>query len=143
MNYLNGYNKYCGEDVFSLGFPKAKTMRYGPGIIIAVDNYEFKHNIPTNEGSSGSPICLINNSLVIGIHKQGDPINKVNKGTFIEVIVDKMNNIRQNKRKFVAQNKNLLFNDLFFMSNNYKKDNINLNDFDNFSELFSNIGKIE
>ena len=42
-----------------------------------------------------------------------------------------MNNIRQNKRKFVAQNKNLLFNDLFFMSNNYKKDNINLNDFDN------------
>ena len=65
MNFISGYNEYCGEHVFSLGFPEAKTMRYGPGKIIAVDNYEFKHNIPTNEGSSGSPICLINNSLVI------------------------------------------------------------------------------
>ena len=35
------------------------------------NNYEFKHNCNTDSGSSGSPILLLSNSTVIGIHKVG------------------------------------------------------------------------
>ena len=45
-------------------------------ILNIMDDYEFKHNIPTDSGSSGCPIILLNNNInlcqVIGIHKEAD-----------------------------------------------------------------------
>ena len=55
--------------------------------------YEFDHNIATDKGSSGCPIILLNNNInliqVIGIHKEGDKINKINGGTFLGEIFNK------------------------------------------------------
>ena len=57
---------------------------------------EFLHDISTDHGSSGSPVILDDTLEVIGIHKQGIPLNLynkkigVNKGSFIGHILDKI-----------------------------------------------------
>ena len=56
-------------------YPKNK-IEHGSGKILDIlNNYEFTHNIDTENGSSGSPIILHNSLKVIGIHKQGDIFN--------------------------------------------------------------------
>ena len=75
--------------------------------------FEFNHSLDTRCGSSGSPICLISNQGVIGIHKSGIKSNFINQGTFIGVILDEFqkeynfppninNNINQNRNKIIA-----------------------------------------
>ena len=54
------------------------------------NNYEFKHNLDTRTSTSGSPVCLISNRYVIGIHKTGDSKRYINKGTFIGIIFDEL-----------------------------------------------------
>ena len=51
-------------------------------------NNEFIHSMDSRAFSSGSPICLIDNKLVVGIHKQGDKILPINYGTFLGSIID-------------------------------------------------------
>ena len=80
LNYKDGgYKDYLNEDIISLGYPLGEELSTGIGTIKNINEYEFEHDIPTEEGSSGSPIILFNNMLkVIGIHKCGD-IEKKNK----------------------------------------------------------------
>ena len=69
----------------------------------------------SKRGSSGSPICLINNSKVIGIHKSGIKEFKTNYGTFIGFIVE----VLQEKIKIILapryvdnfQSKDYVFHD--------------------------------
>ena len=72
-----------------------------------IDDYEFKHNIPTDSGSSGCPIILLNNNInlcqVIGIHKEADLRKNVNCGTFIGEI---FNNNVINKRRWKEWRRN-------------------------------------
>ena len=56
------------------------------------NNFEFEHTLDTRKGSSGSPICLINNRCVIGIHKAGDKNTFINQGTFLGEIIDSLEN---------------------------------------------------
>ena len=86
-NYLKGYQQYKNEDVFSLQYPR-EDIDIASGKIIQInksdDNiFEFEHTIETEQGSSGSPIILVNMLKVIGIHKQGGIFGNVNYGTFI------------------------------------------------------------
>ena len=60
-------------------------------------NYIAKgYNIPTEHGSSGCPILLLNSNVnfiqVIGIHKKGDSESGINRGTFIGEIINEINN---------------------------------------------------
>jgi len=77
-------------------------------------DYEFIHNIPTNHGSSGCPIILLNNNinliLVIGIHKNGNEKEKINGGTFIGEIIKEI----INKKKDKKENKNKEDNSIAF-----------------------------
>ena len=134
MNYLNGYDIYEKENVFALGFPKGKNMVEGPGKITNIfNNYEFWHNIPTDKGSSGSPILLNNNGYVIGVHKKGYKEYKINEGTFIGVIIDKMKDITK-YRRILPKNKSQqlsILNNLYFMPRNKIK-NINNNFYVNY-----------
>ena len=70
LNYERGYEQYLNNEVFSVGYPSSN-LSAGSGKIIKINDYEFCHNIPPEQGSSGSPIILFN-SLVIGIHKEAD-----------------------------------------------------------------------
>ena len=93
MNYLN--KEKCenlkGKEVFIPQFPKQEDLSYSSGKIEVInDNYEFCHLAKTDFGSSGSPIFLINNTKVIGIHKAGS--KKENYGDFIWPIYDFLKN---------------------------------------------------
>ena len=71
-NYLDGYDQYRNADVFTEGYPFGDDIVNGVGKIIKINNWEFDHNIPTDPGSSGSPIILLSTSKIIGVHKRSD-----------------------------------------------------------------------
>ena len=94
-NYINGYNIYKNADVFTIQYPFGQNASCASGSIKDIYDYEFEHNISTNNGSSGSPIILLNNNInniqVIGIHKCGFLSKPINGGTFIGEIFKEMN----------------------------------------------------
>ena len=91
--YIYGYNIYQNVDIFSVEHPFGKKAVCASGKVINVDEYEFSHNIPTEHGSSGCPIILLNDNInliqVIGIHKSADNLKRINWATFIGEIFDK------------------------------------------------------
>jgi len=92
LNYSIGYNYYNEKEVLLAGYPKGKKLASGSGIIKEIiDEYEFYHEIPTEHGSSGSPIILLNSLTVIGIHKQADIEENLNVGTFIGEAIKAIN----------------------------------------------------
>ena len=106
-NYTNGYNIYKDLDIFSIHCPYGESFTCGSGKITSINNYEFYHNIPTDNGSSGCPILLLNNNMdlikVIGIHKEANITKNVNCGTFIgEIFNDNLYNHPQNPAKLAS-----------------------------------------
>ena len=104
-NYIDrGYLIYKNVDIFSIEHPYGDDALCASGKIININEYEFDHDISTDNGSSGCPIILLNNNInliqVIGIHKEGDYIKKLNGGTFIGEILNKeLNN--ENKNNYI------------------------------------------
>ena len=96
LNYLKGYLIYKGVDVFSLQYPNGNNAECASGVIEEIFDKEFYHSIPTDNGSSGSPVILLNNNInslqVIGVHKSADNRKKLNCGTFIGEIIAELNN---------------------------------------------------
>ena len=89
LNYKYGYNIYKNCKLFLAGYPDdpmyQNERHISSGEIKSIKGFEFEHSIDTRPGSSGAPICLIENLRLIGIHKQGDKIKAINRGTFIGV----------------------------------------------------------
>ena len=52
-------------------------MKVEIGKLIEINDYIIKHNVKTDHGSSGSPIILLNDFKIIGIHRKG--VNEKNK----------------------------------------------------------------
>ena len=112
-NYNKGYEQYLDIDIFTLQYPR-EDIEVAIGKLKQILNeFEFKHNIDTDYGSSGSPIILVNTLKVIGIHKQGSVIEDVNYGTFIGEI------FKYNKFKKL--------NNYININNNVMKNNNNIN----------------
>ena len=89
--YFNSRD-YKDEHVFSVQFPLSQNLKISPGKIIDKKDQFFLYTLGTNKGSSGSPIILINNSKVIGLHKAGhnkDKI-KINLGIPMKLIIKKI-----------------------------------------------------
>ena len=95
-NYLeinnNIYN--INDQIFSFQYPKGGKLKYTHGKIIRKQNDFLIYDVDTRGGSSGSPIILMNNSKIIGLHKGylEDNSNKINIGISIELIINKINN---------------------------------------------------
>ena len=93
-NYKNGYDYYKDKNLYMAGYPMidpSKSERaICSGKIIKINNKdnEFSLSLDSRACSSGSPICLIDNKCVVGIHKQGDKILPINYGSFIGYILD-------------------------------------------------------
>ena len=81
------YIEYEDVYVFSIEHPLGGNAACASGKIINVYEYEFEHNVGTDNGSSGCPILLLNDNInlikVIGIHKLADETTHLNCGTFI------------------------------------------------------------
>ena len=95
LNYENGYKSYSEQKLYLAGYPEKdifETERYicSGKIKKIFNNYEFAHTLDTNIGLYGSPICLLNNQCVIGIHKKGNLETHINYGTFIGIILNEL-----------------------------------------------------
>ena len=128
LNYEEGYQHYINADVFSLQHPLGNDIECASGKIIAINsnnNFEFIHTIDTDKGSSGSPIILVGNSRVIGIHKAHVKNNKNNKGTFIGVLLKEIKNLsfKNENEKILKNVKEICSNDNNFTlnKNEYKE----------------------
>lgn len=88
-NYSSGYNQYLNRDVFILQYSK-NGVEIANGKIneILQENNSFKYNLETEPGS---PIILINNLKVIGIHTKSEDDLPINYGSFIGQIIEKIN----------------------------------------------------
>jgi len=96
LNFQNGFNTYKNEKIFILEHPYGKELKTAGGNIYDIEkvenkNFRFYHKICTAEGSSGSPMILISNSKVVGIHPGGLREGNENLGTFIGVIFHEIN----------------------------------------------------
>ena len=123
LNYTLGYEHYKNNDIFALEYPK-DDIEVGSGKVIEIlENFEFKHNIDTDFGSSGSPIILINTLKVIGIHKLIDKMedSPVGCATFIGEI-------------FKSNKLNLKKNILSFQDKSEKEIKVKINDLDKSDE---------
>jgi len=124
-NYKNGYEIYNNADVFSINHTLGKSVECEKGKIIKINDYEFDHNISTDNDSSGCPIILLNDNInliqVIGIHKNSDKSKKVNRGIFIGEIFKELNsNLINSKIK-----DNYIISEIF-IEDNYINQNIRI-----------------
>ena len=71
------------KEIYIPQYAEGKELKKAEGKIKYIDNYEFSHLASTVYGASGSPIFLENDTLVIGIHKEGSNIKLENYGDFI------------------------------------------------------------
>jgi len=126
LNYKKGYNIYLNSNIYLLGYPYGKNVECSSGKIKDIINIELKHNCNTDIGSSGSPIILVSNSTVIGIHKAGIFKENINIGTFLGFIFNKDDNILNNNINTNNILRNYNKNTIKIDSNNKKLDNNNL-----------------
>jgi len=106
-NYKKGYMRYKNVNIFSIEHPLGKDAKIAGGRIININGFEFDHNIPTDNGSSGCPIILytenINLIQVIGIHKEANYLKNLNSGTFIGEIFNNENFNEINNNYIIAE----------------------------------------
>ena len=105
-NYKNGFNFYKNKNFYMAGYPRSEIgeseRSISSGKIVKIGNMEFEHTLDSRSCSSGSPICLLDSKSVVGIHKQGNDIKKINYGTFIGSILDDLQ---------TSKNINIKYND--------------------------------
>ena len=118
LNYHNGYNIYIDDFVFTIEHPLGEDAACASGKIIKIYNNEFDHDISLDIGSSGCPIILLNDlMMVIGIHKNSDKRLKINGGSFIGELINEIN-----KEFFLRKNESYIFDEIYI-----KNDDINKN----------------
>ena len=103
LNYKNGLEYYKGKTFYLAGYPldeiyKEERVISSGRIINIINEIVFSHSLDIKCNSSGSPIYLIENKCVIGIHKAGDKIKELNYGIFIGFILDKLDFNSFNKK---------------------------------------------
>ena len=111
-NYIKkGYLIYEDADIFSVEHPKGEEASCASGKIKKLNDYEFDHNIPTDNGSSGCPIILLTNNIkliqVIGVHKEADYLRKINIGTFIGEILNENSFNQLNDKNYIIAEVNI------------------------------------
>ena len=133
LNYIKGYEQYIDIDILTLQYLREEGICAASGNIKDIFNkYEFKHNIDTEYGSSGSPIILFNTLKVIGIHKGGDKNKEINYGSFIGEIF--------NENKYLKEN-NYIIGEIYISEDNIGKNIRIINSYEEYCRNWHN--KIE
>ena len=98
---------YKLEEYVIIQYPQGKGCKWSEGNISKIEKYNLYHDIPTNKGSSGSPIIALSRALsVIGIHCGGMEKESLNKGIFFKYILEdikkKMKNDEKSSSSFIG-----------------------------------------
>ena len=115
-------NIYEKKSIYLIGYPDGKQTKVSYGIIKEVNNERINHLCNTANGSSGSPIILLENYKVIGVHF-GSPKNNFafNLGTFMKYfIMDFNKNIKEEKDNTDNSKSDYLNNKNISLSNSIK-----------------------
>ena len=102
------------SEIVLFQFPKQKEFSFSQGIIKRVCKNKIYHSAPTDLGSSGSPIILINDNFrICGLHFRVDKKENSNLATPMNVITkdieSKINEIGFN-RKYTIKTENIIQN---------------------------------
>ena len=124
LNYLTGYEQYSESDIIILQHPLGQEMQLGIGKILSIKYFEFEHSIETDNCSSGSPVILIGNLRIIGIHKQTNRRNNNGIGTFIGEIFKEL---EKKKINLNSENKINIIKNPTEENNNIKESNFLIN----------------
>ena len=107
-NYLNGFETYENKDFCTAGYPNSykgeRCISFGKILNINYyNNYEFEHSLEEKYCSISSPICLLENNCIIGIHRKIDKNKNTNYGTFIGIVFQQL---EKEYQKYKQQIKN-------------------------------------
>ena len=97
------------KSIYLLHYPNGKNAEASEGLIksISIDKYNIKHGCNTTLGSSGSPILILDNNKLIGIHKGGKKDENCNKGTLLTLPIEEFNKKFINNHVIEEENNNL------------------------------------
>ena len=90
-------DKITEKDIIIPQFPGGNDLSVSFGTIIRKDEEDLLYSASTNYGSSGSPILLLDSLKIIGIHKERKEFSNENYGTFIKVILEWIEEIKNSK----------------------------------------------
>ena len=116
-------NKNINESIYIIQYPNAKNMANSYGKIKNVEGFYIYNDCSTEKGSSGSPIFLLKNYKIIGIHRGFDKDTCFNIGTLLEEPINEFKKIFSNKKKI---NKNNYINCIFCTYSIKDEDEFNL-----------------
>ena len=105
-NYIN--NIYSNKSIYLINYPEDNdvAVSYGkPPILDELNKSKIYHYCTTKEGSSGSPILLIKNQKLIGIHYGSSKNYEYNNGTLlIYSIIEFSKKIKIEDKTIIATN---------------------------------------
>ena len=98
-NNINNYNKiYENESLYILNYINSIDIKISYGILININENKIIHKCNTDTGSSGSPIILLKNNKVIGVHYGGSKNHDINFGTLLkQPLLEYINKEKENK----------------------------------------------
>ena len=99
---VDEYNNkdYKNEKIYVLQYPNGLEQSVSVGKFKDMDDINIQHECSTDFGSSGSPILLLSNFKVIGVHKRRTKY-KFNEGTFIKYAVEEFNKKFENNNSII------------------------------------------
>ena len=93
-----------GIEIFILQYPNNGQLKFDKGRILNINNDEIKHSVPTDHGSSGSPLIKRNQlNLIIGMHYQHD-LEHYNYAIPFDIIINDIKNQILNKNNNISNN---------------------------------------
>ena len=87
---------YLHELIYILNYSKDKDIFVSYGKILDINNKEIFHKCNLKEGSTGSPIFLMNNQKLIGIHCNSYNHYKYNRGILLIYSIIEFSKIKNN-----------------------------------------------
>ena len=116
---------YLDESIYILNYLKSNDIYVSYGKLINTNNNDIYHNCNIKGESSGSPILLLNNQKLIGIHCSGSKHNKFNKRTSLIYSIIEFSKIKNNLLMIDKKGRNINHN--YIIAELYvKEDNQNI-----------------
>ena len=91
-SYNNPNKIYENDDIGIIQYLEGGQMEVKINRLLEIKNEIIKHNILTNNDSSGSPLILLKNLKIIGINQGSRNKQKIGIGIFINSIIEDINN---------------------------------------------------
>ena len=119
-NYLNKI--YSNKSIYCINYPEDKNVVVSYGRPPNLQNSEIYHKCSTKSGSSGSPLLLINNQKLIGVHHSYSKCGDYNKGTLLINAIIEFNKIKNQSFSENGEGKSLVNNNEIKNRINQKED---------------------